>query len=205
MKWKRHPHLHRLGDRITLYLPVFIMGLLALGSYWVWRSNPLPAELAAPGSARHEADYFMRDFSVHTHTAEGHLRNQLSGTEAKHYPDTNTLEIEQAQVQTQRPNGEILHSTARHLLADTQQELYWLTGQVRVEKFASGQSTARMRFQGEQLHIDGAHDLISSEQPIVLIYNDNKANANSLQYDGSTGIALLKGQVKVRFPARTEP
>ena len=35
------------ADQITVYLPVLLMGLLALASYWLLRATPPPPEPAA--------------------------------------------------------------------------------------------------------------------------------------------------------------
>jgi hypothetical protein len=53
-----------LLDHLSIYLPVILMGVLALGTYWLVRTTPV---FRRPQQApRHEPDYFMRDFAVKT-------------------------------------------------------------------------------------------------------------------------------------------
>ena len=82
-------------DRFLLYFPLISMGLLASGTYWLVRSTPPANGLVVQKPVQHEPDYFMRDFSVRTFDAQGRVRTEVIGTEARHYPDTLWLEIDQ--------------------------------------------------------------------------------------------------------------
>ncbi|MDY0106413.1 MAG: LPS export ABC transporter periplasmic protein LptC, partial [Giesbergeria sp.] len=49
--------LRHAWDRFSLYLPVLLMGLLALGTWWLVRNAP-QVQVPRPASApRHEPDY----------------------------------------------------------------------------------------------------------------------------------------------------
>jgi len=86
--------LRQWFDRLTLYLPVLLMGALAMSTYWLVRTTP-PANIPAPvAKVEHLPDYFMRQFAVKTFDAEGKLKSEVSGAEARHFPDTDTLEID---------------------------------------------------------------------------------------------------------------
>ena len=84
----------RLWDRASIYLPIILMGLLALGTYWLVRNTPVQS--AAPGDkpVSSEPDYFMRGFSVKTFDGSGRLKSEVVGKEARHFPDSDTLEID---------------------------------------------------------------------------------------------------------------
>ena len=53
-----------LWDRVSIYLPVLLMGALALGTYWLVRNSPVFNAPEAAKEARHESDYFMRLFTA---------------------------------------------------------------------------------------------------------------------------------------------
>ena len=40
-------------ERLSLYLPVLLMGLLALGTWWLVRNAPQPQELRPAAAPRH--------------------------------------------------------------------------------------------------------------------------------------------------------
>ena len=54
--------LRHAWDRLSIYLPVLLMGLLALGTWWLVRNAPAVALPHADTVARHEPDYLMKDF-----------------------------------------------------------------------------------------------------------------------------------------------
>jgi hypothetical protein len=58
------PVLRQGWERFTLYLPILLMGLLALGTWWLVRNAPAPITPAAAPSNTYQPDYFMKVFSV---------------------------------------------------------------------------------------------------------------------------------------------
>ena len=49
-------------ERVTVYLPVMLMALMALGTYWLARNTPALGIPEAQRPATHDPDYFMRGF-----------------------------------------------------------------------------------------------------------------------------------------------
>ena len=60
----------------------------------------------------------MRRFSVKTFDAAGHIKSEVYGTEARHYPDTDTLEIDQPRIRSFNNRGELTVATARRALSN---------------------------------------------------------------------------------------
>ena len=73
-------------DRLSIYLPVMLMGLLALGTYWLVRITPTTSAPEPEQQVRHEPDYFMRTFSVKTFNEKGQLQSEVNGIEGRHFP-----------------------------------------------------------------------------------------------------------------------
>lgn len=196
--------LRHSWDRAAVYLPVLTMGLLALGSYWILRSTPEPQAPAAQRPASHEPDYFMRSFSVRSHDAAGTLLSELSGSEVRHYPDNDAIEIDQARLLSINSSG-YTRAEARRLNTDTRQSQYLLEGAVTVERHGgagkAGPETS-MHFAGEQLRVQGDGQRIDSELPVELTRNGNRATAQTLRYDNRTRVAELQGRVRAQLSAR---
>ena len=196
--------LHQGWDRAAVYLPVLTMGLLALGSYWILRSAPEPQAPALPRPASHEPDYFMRGFSVRSHGADGALLSELSGSQVRHYPDNDVIEIDQARLLALNSSG-YTRAEARLLSTDGQQSQYLLEGAVTVERHGSAGKAgpeSSMHFAGEQLKVYAGGQRIASDLPVELTRNGNRATAQSLRYDNSTGVAELQGRVRAQLSAR---
>ena len=110
--------LLRTWDRVSIYLPIMLMGLLALGTYWLARNtSPAPSPVAGQATT-HEPDYFMSGFSVRNFEPGGRLKTEIHGVEARHYPDTDTLEIDQPRIRAYNEEGVVTTATAKRALSN---------------------------------------------------------------------------------------
>ena len=106
--WMR---LRRMWDRLSVYLPVVIMGVLALTTYWLVRTAPKALEPYSKVQARHEPDYYMRNLVLKVYGSDGKLKNEVTAAVGRHYPDTDTLELDQPRIRTFNAEGRL--TTAR--------------------------------------------------------------------------------------------
>lgn len=105
-------------DRLSLYLPIVLMGVLALGTYWLVRSTPVFTPPEAEKAATHDPDYFMKTFSVKTFDATGRLKSEVSGVQARHFPDTDTVEIDKVHIRSYNDQGQLTTATANRALTN---------------------------------------------------------------------------------------
>ncbi|MFL6830039.1 MAG: LPS export ABC transporter periplasmic protein LptC, partial [Sphingomicrobium sp.] len=79
------PQAIRAGwERISVYLPLILMGFIALGTYWLARNTPTLGTPQTQERPTHDPDSIMRRFSVKTFDPNGRLKSELRGTEARH-------------------------------------------------------------------------------------------------------------------------
>jgi lipopolysaccharide export system protein LptC len=130
----------RAWDQLSLYVPVLLMGVLALGTYWLARNTPVFAPAAAQRAPTHEPDYFMRGFSVKSFDANGRLKSELRGTEGRHFPDTDTLEITQPRIRSFNEHGALTVATANKAIANADGSQVQLIGNAVVTRDASRES-----------------------------------------------------------------
>ncbi|MBN9320989.1 MAG: LPS export ABC transporter periplasmic protein LptC, partial [Delftia acidovorans] len=146
----------RVGDRLSLYLPVLLMGLLALGTWWLVRNAPQPVASGTEKAVAHEPDYFMKDFSIKSFDATGRLKSQIEGSVGRHYPDTDTLEIDNVRMFAVSPEGRITRGSAKRALSNADGSEVQMFGNAVVtrEPFvtAGKQPQPQLQFQGEFLH-----------------------------------------------------
>ena len=124
--------IRRSLDRLALYLPGILMAFFALGSWWLVRSLPSLLNDAPAKSVRYEPDYYLEQFSVKSFDKQGRLSREVSGQRAKHYPDSDTLEISNVTLRRQNSNGQrddVFSANSMQLNSKTNE--YELTGQVR--------------------------------------------------------------------------
>jgi lipopolysaccharide export system protein LptC len=124
--------IRRSLDRLALYLPGILMALFALGSWWLVRSLPSIFGEAPVKSVRYEPDYYLEQFSVKSFDKQGLLTREVSGHRAKHFPDSDTLEISNVTLRGQNPSGQRADVfTADRMQLNSKTGEYELTGQVR--------------------------------------------------------------------------
>jgi len=184
-------------DRLSLYLPVLLMGLLALASYWVLRHAPSPGPVAVATQRAAGPDYVMRAFAVRSYHADGTLKSEIFGREARHFPDRGELEIDQARLRSIDGAGRLTTAEADQVITDDTQDSYLLQGQVLLVRVpAAGDSGPRLSFQGEQLQVDTVAGTIRSDLPVTVLRGKDQLRADRLQYQDGQQSAEFSGRVQ---------
>lgn len=194
-------------DRLSLYLPILIMGVLALATYWLVRSTPEFAPPEAPRPPIHEPDYFMKKFSVRAFDASGRLKNEVSGDLAKHYPDTDLLEIDGVRIRAFNEQGALTTATARQAISNSDGSEVKLIGNARVVREAgSGKADApRLEFRGEFLHAFTKTEQVKSDKPVTLVRGKDVFVADSMAFDNIKQVIELRGRVKGTLTPQQAP
>jgi lipopolysaccharide export system protein LptC len=190
-------------ERISVYLPIILMGLIALGTYWLARNTPTAAPAGVQRPATHEPDYFMRRFSVKTFDAAGRLKSEVYGSEARHHPDTDTLEIEQPRIRSFDARGQLTVATAKLALSNADASEVQLFGDAVVTREATtgpdGRAQPRLEFRGEFLHAFLDSERVKSNKPVELLRGDDRFTADSLDYSNLDQVLELRGRVHGRL------
>lgn len=193
-------------DDLSIYLPVLIMGVLALGSYWILHATPMPSDATPDHPATHDPDYFMRDFSVRSYYPDGSLKSEVYGVEGRHYPDTDTLEMDQARIRSFNEQGRLTTSQAKRIQTNGDQNDYLLQGQVHVVRDAAqnadGTTLPQLTFEGEELRVLTDDKKLMSQQPVTMTRGQDRVKADRLDYDDNTRVAFLQGRVQAVFMPR---
>ncbi|MEJ7930294.1 LPS export ABC transporter periplasmic protein LptC [Ramlibacter sp. AN1015] len=189
-----------LADRASVYLPVILMAAVALGTYWLARNTPDFGPPRVPPAPVHEPDYFMRDFAIRNFDGAGRLQSEIFGTEGRHYPDTDTLEIDNPRVRAFNERGELTVATAKRGISNGDGSEVQLIGDAVVTREAStapdGQPRPRMRISGEFLHAFLDTERLSSHKPVELLRGSDRFTADRLDYDNLDRLLQLEGRVR---------
>jgi lipopolysaccharide export system protein LptC len=199
--------LRTAWDRLSLYLPIVLLAALALGTYWLVRSTPVFAPVEAEKAATHDPDYFMKTFSVKTFDASGRLRREVSGVEARHFPDTDTVEIDKVHIWSYNDQGQLTTATANRALTNSDGSEVQLFGNALVVREATvgKKDSPRLEFKGEFLHAFMNTEQVKSNKPVRLTRGKDSFVGDSLDYDGLEQVMRLQGRVKgVLTPEKTK-
>lgn len=194
------PLLRTAWARLSLYLPVVLMGILALSTYWLVRSTPVFVAPQSSGPARHEPDYSMQKFSVRTFDDSGRLKTEVRGTQARHYPDTDTLEIDLVRMRSFDLLGRLTTANAERALANGDVSEVQLFGSARVVRAsavdATGKLLPELAYQGEYLHAFVSSERVKSHLPVQLTFGSDRFTADAMDYDNVERVITLKGRVR---------
>lgn len=193
----------RLKALVVAYLPLLAMALLALGSWWLVSTTPLADGPAAEAPLRHEPDYTMRGFTVQRFARDGALRTQIEGDVARHYPDTDTLEIENPRIRAIGADGRITIASAERALANGDGSEVQLRIGARVVREAAG-GEAAIEFRSDFLHVFANTERVRTHLPVTVVQGATELRAAGLAYDHLARVVDLEGRVRGVFvdPAR---
>jgi lipopolysaccharide export system protein LptC len=191
----------RLRDAVTAYLPLLLMVLLALGTWWLVKNAPkavVPAEASAP---RSDPDYTMSGFSVQRFAPDGRLVVRLEGRQMRHFPDTDRTEIDGVTIRAFAPDGRETVATARQALANGDGSEVQLLGGAQVRSRTPG--GAAVEIDSEFLHLYTRSERVQTHLPVKLTHAGNEFRAGGLDYDNLAQRLDLKGPMRGVFNPQT--
>jgi lipopolysaccharide export system protein LptC len=197
---RRAPWHVRLRDLLAAYLPLLLMLVLALATWWLVKHTPVPGAPAESRAARSEPDYTMRQFAVERFDAGGRLVLRIEGAWLRHFPDTDRVEIEGAQIRAIAADGRVTLATAQRALGNGDgSELQLLGGAEVTSTDASG---APVWMKSEFLHAFLVTERVRTHRPVTVRYGSTEVNAAGLEYDNALRRLELKGPMKAVLAPR---
>lgn len=193
----RPPLLQRLRETLGTALPLVLMALLALGSWWLVRNAPKPLPAPTERPAREAPDYLMQGFEIRRFDAQGEARVRVQGQRLRHYESPQRIEIEEATITASAADGREAVLTARNARADPQGRRIELLGQAQVRaRAADGRP---LRIDSQALTLEGATQQMRTEQPVTVQWGASTLQAQGLQYDHPGRRLELKGPVRAEL------
>jgi lipopolysaccharide export system protein LptC len=199
----RTPWHLRLRDALSSYLPLLLMALLALATWWLVKNSPRP-EAARPAAAvSSEPDYTMTQFAVERFDASGRLKLRIEGAQLRHFPDTDRIEIEGAQIRAYAPDGRVTLATAKRALGNGDGSEIQLLGGAEVT--AQDGSGVPLVMKGEFLHAFLVTERVKTHLPVTVRQGGSEFRAAGLEYDHAARRLDLKGPLRAVLSPRPAP
>ncbi|MBH2016178.1 MAG: LPS export ABC transporter periplasmic protein LptC [Burkholderiales bacterium] len=220
------PSAHRLDwlARLQSMAPLLLAAALAGFSWWLVSSSPERTEPRRPEPDRGVPDYELASARLARFDAKGRLESVLDGERMRHFPASQTLEIDRMQVASRHPDGRRMQAEALRGEWNEGSGVATLTGGADVRlspalpgapgsaawtsltlspRAPSGASRDGVtRLVGEQLRLDTRSRVVSSTQPVVLTRDGSEVRAQSLEHNDATGLTLLGGRVNGHLAGR---
>lgn len=202
------PWIWQVQRALFNYLPLLLMALLAGGTWWLVKNTPLldgPGEQAAP---RHVPDYVMDNFELQRIGADGRLHVQVTGKQLRHYPDNDTVEIDQVRVRAVAPDGTLAIAEARRALSNGDGSDMQLMGDVHLRRMAASAGdvdTPLLDVRGEFLQVLANSEILRSHLPVTIRQGGATLNAQNFEYRHLTGQVSFTGKAQGQIPPRALP
>ena len=187
----------RLRDTLSSYLPLLLMALLALGTWWLVKNTPTGPGAPDTTAVRCDPDYTMTHFVHERFDTTGRLRLRVQGERLRHFPDTDRTEIDSPQFRAFAPDGSVTVADARRALANGDLSEVHLLGGAQVVK----QGPQAIEIRGEFLHAFLVTEQVRSHLPVRVIQGRNARQAGGIDYDHGQPRLDFKGPMRAVLAA----
>lgn len=196
----RVPWHVRWRDTVSAYLPLLLMGVLAVLTGWLVRNTPDPQPQPVAAAPRSDPDYTMQRFTTERFEADGRLKLRVDGEQMHHYPDTDRVEVIGVRIRAFAPDGRITTASAKRALGNGDGSELQLIGDAEV----AGQDPQGAPFviRSEFLHVFLVSERMRTHLPVLMRQGGNEVRAAGLEYDHAAQRLELKGPTRATLPPR---
>jgi lipopolysaccharide export system protein LptC len=196
----RAPWHLRLRHLLSAYLPLLLMALLALATWWLVRHSPQPPGVAEDRPVSMDPDYTMERFSLQRFDADGRLKLRVEGDRLRHFPGSNRTEVDEVRIRAIAVDGRVTLARAHRALGNGDGSEMQLIGGAEVDSVDTLGNPLHMR--GEFLHAFFVTERISSYKPVTVSLGSTVIHAAALDYDHPSGRLDLKGPTRAEIAPR---
>lgn len=196
----RQPWPMRLRDAAASYLPLLLMLLLALGTWWLVKNAPTAPPGRDKQAQRQAPDYTMRSFTLQRFAPDGELRVRLDGSELRHYPGDDRIEVDQVQIRALAPDGRVTLASARRAVSNGAATELQLQGGAEVTGTDANGAPIVIRSEFLQASLDS--DIVRTDRPVQVQQGRNVLRASGLVYDHGRRTLEFSGPVQAVLQVR---
>ena len=190
----RTPWPTRLREALSSYLPLLLMALLALASWWLVKNSPQPEAPAEARALSSEPDYTMSLFALERFDAAGKLKLRIEGAQLRHIPATDRIEIERAVIRAVAPDGRVTLARAQRAIGNGDGSEIQLLGGAEVDSIDASGRPLRMR--SEFLHAFLLTERVRSHLPVLVQNAGSELRAAGMEYDHVARRLDLRGPLR---------
>ena len=183
----------RMRDTISTYLPLLLMFLLALVTWWLARNAPQPEPPRVEGAPRHDPDYAMTGVLLQRFDAAGRLRLEVVGDQLRHFPDDDTIEVDNVRIRAFGRDDRLTLASARRAVTTSKADELRLEGGAQVRSDAVQADQQDIEFASEFLHLFVEARRVRTHLPVTLRVGTSDVRAAGLEYTEEPQVMQLQG------------
>lgn len=187
-----------LQGRAAFWFLLVLLTLLAALTLWIERAVQPPAP-KQDGSARHDPDYMLTNFTTTKTDRDGNLRSSLSAAQMWHYPDDDSTRLERPKFALYTA-GKLSTSIEgdRGEVASDGKNVYFMDNVkvVRVPTRGKGELTVLTDY----LHIVPDEDIAKTDRPVSILQAPRTViRGTGMIYNKKQGTLQLMKNVRVHY------
>lgn len=176
-----------------------VLGAITAFTFWVLQVSA-PREVRER-ETRHEPDYHFTAPRITRFGVDGTLELELTAKNAVHFPDDDTVALDELQVDVRAPDGTAWTMVAARGHAPMAGERVTLEGGVRIGHPAGGAGGAIL-LTTDHIELDTRAQLLTTEAPVEIVHGTNRVTAVGLLADLGRDHITLKSRVRGTYAAR---
>lgn len=196
----RMPWHLRVRDALSAYLPLLVMSLLALASWWLVKNSPRLGVVAEERPVNDDPDYTMNQFALERFDTTGRLKLRIEGARMRHFPASDRIEIEDARIRAIAEDGRVTLAHARQAIGTGDGSEVQLLGGAEVT--STDANGAPLLMQSEFLHAFLVTERVRSHLPVLVRLGSSELRANGLDYDHAARRLDLQGPMRANLTPR---
>lgn len=200
----RDPWPSRLLLAVARWLPILLMATLALFTFWLVRQTATMAPDRPERAPSHVPDYEMRGFSIQRHLSGGGAPSVIEGDRVRHFPDTDTFDIEGMRMRWLDDQGRVTLVSATHATMDPARNEVVLTKDGHLRRPAQPGVDQGLELWGDDLIFDTEAQTMRSKRPVSIKVGEHRFQSGGIVYDHRDQQLELRGGVQgtVQPPSR---
>jgi lipopolysaccharide export system protein LptC len=171
-------------DRLIAWSPVLLLGAFAGLTYWL-NAQIQVGNQKFDGSGRHDSDLFIENFKAVSLDAEGRVRQSLTATLARHFPDDDTTEFDAPLITFSDPDKPQLTVTANRAMVTGDREHAYFYGSVKGVRDATkaDANDGPVVMTSEYLHVLPKEDRVLTDKAVTITDPRGIINAIGMDFD----------------------
>ncbi|PWB55273.1 MAG: LPS export ABC transporter periplasmic protein LptC [Nitrosomonadales bacterium] len=198
----RHPggpviRLSQVSDRLTLWFPLVLLGLLALLTFWL--NSTVQAPLAKrDGSTRHDPDFWVENFFARRMGPDGLPLHTLAAVKLEHFPDDDTSHLTRPHFVAMSGQKPPVHIQAQQGLVSSDGEEVYFTREVEVQREA-GAGKDWLTIHTDYLHITPDLEIARTHKAVTIRTPAALITATGMEFNNRTQAVKLLSRVKGHY------
>jgi len=183
-----------VGERLSAWFPLLLLGALAALTFWLDQAVQLPAT-NGDAAKRHDPDYFVDGLSALKMSPQGQIMYTLAAEHMVHYPDDDTTRLTKPKWVSLGSGKAPVTITSEQALVSSNGENVYFEDNVHVVRAPSG-TQSRLVLETNFLHVIPDQDIARTDRPVRITDANTVVNAVGLELNSETRVLKLLSNVR---------